>query len=205
MYSSTDTEQDILSRQILETASQLYLKYGYKKVTMDDISKAIGKSRSSIYYYYKNRDEVFQAVMGTLVVEIINEIETAMEGVSSIHDKIQMFCLTKIKSSEDRKSFFTAVEAGMNAQEKSQHSKFMGILHQRLMTAETALIKKVISENIENKKIPSVKQETQETVVFILLSSIRGIKREMALKNDFSNVKHTVNTLTSMIVNWLKS
>ena len=92
-------QEDILPEQILQAAMQLYQKHGLKKVTMDDVSKVIGKSRSSIYYYYKSKDEIFEAVLEMLVADVINEISTAVDKVSTLEEKIRAFCLSKVKTS----------------------------------------------------------------------------------------------------------
>jgi len=194
---SSNPEQDQLSQQILETASGLYLKYGLKKVTMDDISKAVGKSRTSIYYYYKNREEVFQAVLDNLIKEVITEIDDRMNARKSFEEKIHEFCMVKVKTSQERASFFRAIEAGMDAEEKSKH---ITDAHNRMMEAEKNLLLKVFSTSIHKNEIPKVSIKEQETVIFILLSSIRGIRREMVLKNNFDDLAGTVKTLTSMVV-----
>lgn len=193
----SSTEQDQLSQQILETASGLYLKYGLKKVTMDDISKAVGKSRTSIYYYYKNREEVFQAVLDNLIKEVISEIDLSMNKRKSFEEKINEFCIAKVKTSQERASFFRAIETGMDAEEKSKH---MTDAHDRMMEAEKNLLLKVFAKSITDNEIPKVSLKEQETVIFILLSSIRGIRREMVLKNNFKNLNPIVNTLTSMVI-----
>ncbi|AZA84408.1 TetR/AcrR family transcriptional regulator [Chryseobacterium lactis] len=204
MFSTIHNEQDQLSKQILNAASELYLKYGFKKVTMDDISKTIGKSRTSIYYYYKNREEVFQAVLSSLVQEVAAEIGNAMDEQKTIEEKIRAFCLTKITTSESKKPFFTAVEAGMNAEEKSRHSRVMEVVHQHLMDGEKIILTKALSESSSKKEIRLLTQEEQDTVIFILQSSIRGIKREMILKNSFDDLNTTVDVLTSMTIKWLE-
>ena len=194
---SSHPEQDQLSQQILETASGLYLKYGLKKVTMDDISKAVGKSRTSIYYYYKNREEVFQAVLDNLIKEVIGEIDAGMSAQKSFQEKIYEFCIVKVKTSQERASFFRAIEAGMDAEERSKH---ITDAHNRMMEAEKNLLLKVFSAGITQNEIPEVSVKEQETVIFILLSSIRGIRREMVLKNTFDDLNAAVKTLTSMVV-----
>lgn len=48
--------------QIIEAAGITFGRYGFKKTTMDDIAYAAGKGKSSLYYYFKNKEEVFEAV-----------------------------------------------------------------------------------------------------------------------------------------------
>jgi len=58
---SSDFEQ--ARGQILEAAQSTFLHFGVAKTTMDDIAKAAGVSRPTIYRYFRDRD--------TLVAELI--------------------------------------------------------------------------------------------------------------------------------------
>lgn len=48
---------------ILDAASALFLEYGYKKTTLDDIADRLGIQKGGIYYYYKGKEELFIAVL----------------------------------------------------------------------------------------------------------------------------------------------
>ena len=49
--------------QLIEAAGVTFSRFGYRKTTMDDIAFAAGKGKSSLYYYFKNKEEVFEAVV----------------------------------------------------------------------------------------------------------------------------------------------
>jgi AcrR family transcriptional regulator len=197
------TEQEVLPEQILQAALQLYLKHGLKKVTMDDVSRVIGKSRSSLYYYYKNREEIFEAVMDMLIRDVIAEIEREVNKADTIEGKIRSFCLVKIKTSEERRTVFVAMEAGMDAEEKSRHQQSMNDAHQRIMKAETSLLHKNLSAATRNKEIRNIKPKELDNLIFVLLSSIRGIRRELAAGNQRNRMENAVETLTEMAMKWL--
>ncbi len=40
-------------------AMQCFARYGLEKTTLDDIAKAIGLNKASLYYYYKNKEDIF--------------------------------------------------------------------------------------------------------------------------------------------------
>ncbi|MNB94324.1 putative HTH-type transcriptional regulator YfiR [compost metagenome] len=46
---------------VLETALNIFVRYGYKKTTIEDISKAAGITRQGLYLHYKNKEEIFSA------------------------------------------------------------------------------------------------------------------------------------------------
>lgn len=54
---------------------------------MDDVAKVIGKSRSALYYYYKNRDEIFDAVMEMLIGNVADEIIEAVDKAGTWNTK----------------------------------------------------------------------------------------------------------------------
>jgi len=45
--------------QILEASKNLFSRLGYNKTSVDDISQAVGMKKSSLYYYFKNKEDMF--------------------------------------------------------------------------------------------------------------------------------------------------
>ena len=47
-----------ISIKILETAGRLFLKYGVRSISMDDIARELAISKKTIYHFFKDKDEV---------------------------------------------------------------------------------------------------------------------------------------------------
>jgi AcrR family transcriptional regulator len=56
-------EVDSKKELILNTALSLLAKNGFAKTTLDDIASALGMKKSSLYYYYQNKDALLQDVI----------------------------------------------------------------------------------------------------------------------------------------------
>jgi len=56
-------KQKSIQHRIVHTASQVFSRFGFKKATMEDIANAVGMGKSSIYYYFKSKEEIFEAVV----------------------------------------------------------------------------------------------------------------------------------------------
>jgi len=50
-------------QQILGAASECLARFGYDKTTMDDIARRIGLNKTSLYYYYRNKEAIFIEVI----------------------------------------------------------------------------------------------------------------------------------------------
>ena len=47
---------------ILNAAFNQFSHYSFRKTSMEDIAKAAGISRASIYSYFQNKDDIFRSV-----------------------------------------------------------------------------------------------------------------------------------------------
>jgi AcrR family transcriptional regulator len=65
---------------ILEKAMELYLKLGFKGVTLDDIAQEMSISKKTIYQHFANRNELIEAVAKKIMEEIKCDIDTLSQG-----------------------------------------------------------------------------------------------------------------------------
>lgn len=66
MKTNTNTET---YDKILWECFKLFLQKGYKEVTIPDIEEAIGMTRGAVFYYLKDKKELFKAVIDRYVLE----------------------------------------------------------------------------------------------------------------------------------------
>jgi AcrR family transcriptional regulator len=67
---------DIATKERIKLqAAELYMKYGVRSVSMDDIANQLGMSKKTIYQYYADKDELVDAV----IIEEISHNENCCE------------------------------------------------------------------------------------------------------------------------------
>jgi AcrR family transcriptional regulator len=199
------SQDDIIQQEILKAAIRLYQKFGPNGFTMDDLAAAAGRSRTSLYYYYKNRDEIYQAVMDKIARDMAAEIHQAVAAVETLRDKIYAFCDTKLKASENWKKVFKAMMASMDAEEQSNHAKVMYSWHKRLIHYESVILNEILAGATRRKEMRAISPGDQDTLVFLIYSGIRGFRREIFELNDPHDMKAALQLLTDMVVKWLKN
>jgi AcrR family transcriptional regulator len=204
MSVSKPLKEDFMQEQILQAAKQLFQLHGFHKVTMDDVAKAIGKGRSSLYYYYKSKEEIFDAVMDIEIREMLTAITRAVERVPTVEQKINAFCITKLKILPEKRAFYNTLDSGMDADALSHFNKTKIMHHHRIMKQEGALLGKIIAFGIEQGELQDMDKKAQDVLIFVLLSSLHGLKREMVMENNFKGIEPAVNTLTHTVMYGLK-
>jgi len=78
--------QDNISDQIIQEATSLFLKYGIKSVTMDDISRSMSISKKTVYQYFRDKNEIVGKVAK---VHLENERKHFEEAQASAGNAIE--------------------------------------------------------------------------------------------------------------------
>lgn len=65
--------------QILEKASEMFLEYGFKSVTMDDLANELSVSKKTIYEYFDNKTHLVEEVAMYVRTQIHEEIDHIMQ------------------------------------------------------------------------------------------------------------------------------
>lgn len=60
--------------KILDTAGDLLLRWGYKRITVDDIAEYAGVGKGTIYLHWKTREDLFNAVLLRESSEVVDEL-----------------------------------------------------------------------------------------------------------------------------------
>src|SRR3984893_13580164 len=74
---------------ILVAATPIFLRYGFKKTSMDDVARAAGGSRQGLYLYFDTKDFLFNEALQYLVSHMISTARSvAADGNLSLRDRL---------------------------------------------------------------------------------------------------------------------
>lgn len=85
---NTYSPSDVKQRTILEAATKRFAHFGMAKTTMNEIARDISVSKALLYYYYPNKQALYESVMeyvidimSNKVREVIEKKESALEAM----------------------------------------------------------------------------------------------------------------------------
>jgi len=177
MSSLAKSKDEITREEIIGAARGLFQRFGLFKTTMEDIAKAAGKGKSSLYYYYVSKDEIFNAMVKEDMDEVFTLVSSAVEKAATAEEKLEAFSNTKIKALHQKASLY-----GIVFGEVSENPQLIKKLKKDYEAKELDLLKSILSFGIKNKEFKKVSKEDLEHLSYIMLSSIRGI--EMGVLED---------------------
>src|ERR1700742_3892517 len=188
--------------EIIQATLRLYRQFGPDKVSMDDVAKATGRSRTSIYYYFKNRDEMFRAAVDAIVLEMAKDLRKAVADVATLEERVYTFCVSKLKISREWKLILDAIWIAMDNKGQMKHMKTAESLHTKLVFQEGLILKEILAAAKGEIRVLSAEEIDQW--VFVITSGIRGIRNELPDHNVTQAAKASIRVLSDMAVKWVK-
>jgi AcrR family transcriptional regulator len=93
--------QTIMRENIISKAEELFLSFGFKSVTMDDIANAMGISKKTIYAHFANKTELVEVVTFSILDHISDGIDrinaASINPIEELYD-IKMFVMNYFKN-----------------------------------------------------------------------------------------------------------
>ncbi len=73
---------------ILDAAIEAFSRFGFRKTSMQDIGDAAGMSRAALYLYFKNKDDLFRALMERHHATAIAKAEAGFAQATSFEPRL---------------------------------------------------------------------------------------------------------------------
>ena len=204
MSISSPVKDDIIQQQILQAAKELFRIHGLHKVTMDDVAKAIGKGRSSLYYYYKSKEEILAAVMGHELDSMLDEVARAVDQASSVEEKIYAFCVTKLKGAHRWKTLYSTLETDMDADTLSAFKTAKQDFRDRFRERQRVLVRQILLDGIAQGELREQNEQELNMQASVLLTSVAGFKQELIITGNLNLAELAVRTLSHVWARGLK-
>lgn len=125
--------------RIILTASRIFSHYGFRKTTMDEISRALKKGKSSIYYYFGSKEEIFEAVVLYEANQLRTQLTSAIKEVDSPTDKLRNYIFVRMRAFEKLSNYYNAV-----FDKNLDHYEFIERIRARYDREELAILRLLI-------------------------------------------------------------
>jgi AcrR family transcriptional regulator len=163
--------------RILAAAQSVFLSYGFKRVSMNDIADAAGVSRPALYVLFKNKEEIFIAAYLRWVDETIAQVEAAMAETALPKNKLaRAFEIWAVGP-------FEMTRASLAAEELVDcNFAFAEAARQQGYAAFEATIAPVVANLSETR--PAASRIAPGRIAHVLVSAVRGFKQSAATPDD---------------------
>ncbi|MEA0556342.1 TetR/AcrR family transcriptional regulator [Lysinibacillus irui] len=107
---------------VLETATRLFIKEGYKNVSMDDVAKACNVTKATIYYYYPTKGELYTSALIAMMDRIKLSILQILEQSKPFKERLEQLVEIHLSATIDidMKNFMKEAAINLSEDQLSQ-------------------------------------------------------------------------------------
>ena len=165
--------------EILRAAGECFARFGYEKTTLDDIGRAVGLNKASLYYYYKNKEAIFAEVLVKEIERAIDEHCTAILEISGCREQIISYLRNKIRSMQELMNVHNvSLEAFRNVQ------PMFASLFQQITDKEVAFISSIFERCIEHGEMKPCDTKRIARTILTVVDAVK-IKALQSAKTQF--------------------
>lgn len=186
-------------QMIVDSAKKLIQQYGLAKTSMEDIAKASGKGKSTLYHYFKSKEEVFEEVIRQEMDDFFKAVKEAVDKEKDVKAKLKTYIVTKIGTLRSKVNLYRfAIESDASM----VNSQFV-VLKERYDGKEKKLIASILNLGIESRLFSATHKSDIPMLAEILVSCARGIEMDVILKNRYGSLANRIDRLVSIVVKGL--
>ena len=198
------SKKEQVKEKIGRSAMQCFKKFGLDKTTLDDIAKAVGFNKASLYYYYKNKEDIFIEVAikeGEQYLELLQKKTLLKKGVEN---KVWFYM-------QSRFDYYKNV-LNMNRVSSDTLNKILPKffeLYDAMMKQEKKFMSQVIKRAVENGELIKNNTDKIADVLINISDALKHSEEQKAILKNEDSVDYTqgisdMKFLVSLIFKGLK-
>lgn len=159
-------KDEVTKASIILAAQKVFQKWGLNKTTMEDIAEEAGKGKSTLYYYYQSKEEIFETVINNEFNQILSNAKKAIQDLASPKEKLKKYVsvsLTEIKN--------YAIVYPIVREEIKGNKTFIEKIRKNFEASETNFVKEILTSGVQQNEFSFSEEEltiAAKTVVGII-------------------------------------
>ena len=183
-------------KMLIEVARQLFAKNGKKNVTMNDIAEVSKKGRRTLYTYFKNKEEIYKAVIDKELDTILERL-TVVSGQKLEPDaKLTAHILTHLDAVKDVVNRNGSLRADFFHDIYEVERK-----RRKIDVNEISLIRAIIVEGIKKGVFKRMDPDLSSTIIFY---AIKGLEVPYIRQNINTEFEKNKNSIVEFVFQGIK-
>jgi AcrR family transcriptional regulator len=172
-------------KQLIQTAKELFFKFGIKRVTVEEICREANVSKMTFYKHFRNKNGLVKTWITEMTDEAMERYRSLMESDLPFQEKVRQTIQMKMEGTDGMsQDFFSDY---IPHAEPELHD----FLHQRMHE----MMGLVIQDYVEAQKRGDIRQDIKIEFILWYLNKILDIMEDEALQQLYDNPQDLIREM----------
>jgi AcrR family transcriptional regulator len=178
--------------QIVSTATQIFSRFGFRKTTMDEIAQAMRKGKSSIYYYFTSKEEIFEAVVEKEANLLRAEILNALENSNTPQEKLRSYVHTRMKGFQKLVNIHEALKS-----DYLSHLDFIHRMREKYDNEEISVLEQILQLGVDKG---TFHVENCHIASIAIITALKGLEVPLLWSNGETNLEYHLDNVLNVLL-----
>ena len=165
------SKDDVVREIILHAAKRVFRKWGLNKTTMEDIAHEAGKGKSTLYYYFVSKDEIFDAVVKAELNGVLQRSKAAIQNVTSAKEKLRTYFMVSFAELKNTATLYDIVR-----EEVKGNPHFNEIIQKQFEESEETFLKGILTLGVQQKEFTFADERELAMAARVVLNIMRALE-----------------------------
>ncbi|QNK63764.1 TetR/AcrR family transcriptional regulator [Pedobacter sp. PAMC26386] len=188
-------KDEIVIEEILSGAKKLFGKHGLKKTTMEEIATAAGKGKSTLYYYFPSKIEIFEAVVEDEMKNVVKRIREAVNVSLTAKEKLKAYLQAQITSIIGFHSFrevlFDDIVDSM---------RMLICIKSRYEQIQIDMITEILLGGSQSGEFKEMTLERMNKISFVMVTVFRGLHFPLSIELSEQRTHEYFDEMIDMLI-----
>lgn len=190
-YNKMTEDHTVIRENIIKSAQELFARYGFQKTTMNDIAQASHRAKSSIYHYFKSKEDIFQLILDTESETLRIKITEAIKNEDTPQKKIRAYIITRMHTINQLANFYSAMK-----EEYFEQYSYIEKIRANHDKEEIRIMKEILNEGRE-RGIFQIKD--LDVTASSIITGLKGLEYTWGTESDISKIEKDIDNLLEIL------
>jgi len=183
--------------KILTIAQGIFARFGIRKTTMDEIAKKSRIGKATLYYYFKNKEDVFREVIQKESIILKETIEAELKKVKTPQEKIITYILTRMKILKKLSNYYEA----LLDKNYFEYYEFIEEERKEFTNYEVGVFETILIDGMcENVFMVDDPKETAR----IIIIAMKGLEFPLIMQDSSKDIEKDIDLLVKILLKGLE-
>ena len=173
---------------IITAAKELFETKGIEKTTMDDIARQADYSKSTIYVYFKSKEDIYNSIVRDYLDILIGELDICISDDKDFEASYYGLCDCLVRFEEKYPQYYASL---MGEEKMTNSRKSHDISDTEMSDKLEMMIKKLLEKGLKYQDIRK-DLELQPTILYVW-SAISGIIQVAERQREYLDARLNMN------------
>jgi AcrR family transcriptional regulator len=186
---------------ILDATERLLGRFGYSKMSMEDIAREAGLGRRTLYLYFSGKEDVALASIDRIVERLLTRLEDIAAEGESPSERLREMLLTRVLFRFDSvQGYYQGLDDLLSAIRSQYMSR-----RQRYFEAEARILARIIDEGRRNGDIRDLDPHRAANAMLLATASLMPYSLSVRELGSRMEVERRAGAIIDLLLNGIQS